>query len=153
MRSSYDLSRLETIFDEDNLVANAGLMAPAALAQKLGLAESIDERVTLPQGAAGRANCGTKALTVIGAMLTGGDSIDDVDVLRAGAGGEVFDAIRAPSTIGTWLRSFNWASVRQLDAVSRTVLGRAWQAGLDTPGLYLVKRRLCLVLSGGGPRR
>lgn len=61
---------------------------------------SIDERVTLPQGAAGRANCGTKALTVIGAMLTGGDSIDDADVLRAGAGPEVFDAIRDPSTIG-----------------------------------------------------
>lgn len=130
MRSSHNLAGMQTTFDEDNLVANAGLQAPAALAQKLGLAESIDERVKLPQGAVGRANCGTKALTVIGAMLAGGDSIDDVDVLRAGAGPEVFDRIRAPSTIGTWLRSFNWASVRQLDAVSRTALGRAWQAGL-----------------------
>lgn len=130
MRSSYNLSRLETVFDEDNLVANAGLLAPAALAQKLGLAESIDERVQLPEDAAGRANCGTKTLTVIGGMLTGGDSIDDVDVLGAGAGPEVFDAIRAPSTIGTWLRGFDWASVRQLYAVSRIMFGRAWQAGL-----------------------
>lgn len=130
MRSSYELSRLNTSFDEDNLVANAGLVAPAALAQKLGLAELVDERVHQPAEAAGRANCGTKAATVIGAMLTGADSIDDVDVLRAGAAGEVFDDIRAPSTIGTWLRGFTWASVRQLDAVSRQVLSRAWAAGL-----------------------
>jgi hypothetical protein len=130
MRSSHNLAGIETTFDEDNLVANAGLLAPAALAQQLGVAETVDERVRLPVDAAGRANCGTKAMTVIGAMLAGGDSIDDCYVLRAGAGGEVFDQIRAPSTIGTWLRSFNWASVRQLDAVSRITLARAWGAGL-----------------------
>ena len=63
-------------------------------------------------------------------MLAGGDSIDDVDILRAGAAPELFDQIRASSTIGTWLRGFNWAAVRMLDAVSRVVLARAWQAGL-----------------------
>jgi hypothetical protein len=130
MRSSYDLSRLETTFDEDNLVPNAGLIAPGALAQKLGIAELVDERVHLPADAAGRANGGTKATTVIGAMLTGADSISDTDVLRAGAAPEIFDDIRAPSTIGTWLRGFTWATVRQLDAVSRELLARAWQAGL-----------------------
>jgi hypothetical protein len=130
MRSSHTLARVETTFDEDNLVPNAGLQVPAALAQKLGVAELVDERVKLPKGVAGRANCGTKAMTVIGAMLAGGDSIDDVDVLRAGAAPELFDEVRAPSTIGTWLRAFNWASVRMLDAVSREVLARAWQAGL-----------------------
>jgi hypothetical protein len=130
MRSSHNLAGIQTTFDEDNLVANAGLQVPAALAQKLGLAEVIDQRVTLPAGTPGRANCGTKAMTVVGAMLAGGDSIDDCGVLRAGAGPEVFDRIRAPSTIGTWLRSFNWAAVRQLDAVSRQMLRRAWQAGL-----------------------
>lgn len=130
MRSSHTLARVETTFDEDNLVPNAGLQVPAALAQKLGVAELVDERVKLPEGVAGRANCGTKAMTVIGAMLAGADSIDDVDVLRAGAAPELFDQIRAPSTIGTWLRAFNWAAVRMLDAVSRGVLARAWQAGL-----------------------
>lgn len=130
MRSSHKLARVETTFDEDNLVPNAGLQVPAALAQKLGVAELVDERVKLPKGVAGRANSGTKAMTVIGAMLAGGDSIDDVDVLRAGAAPELFDQIRAPSTIGTWLRAFNWAAVRMLDAVSRGVLARAWQAGL-----------------------
>jgi len=130
MRSSHNLAGIETRFDEDNLVANAGLLAPGALAQKLGVAELVDEHLRLPADAAGRANGGTKAMTVIGAMLAGGDSIDDVDVLRAGAGGELFDQMRAPSTIGTWLRGFIWASVRMLDAVSRQVLARAWAAGL-----------------------
>lgn len=130
MRSSHKLVQVETTFDEDNLVPNAGLQVPAALAQKLGVAELVDERVRLPKGVAGRANCGTKAMTVIGAMLAGADSIDDTDVLRTGAAPELFDQIRAPSTIGTWLRGFNWAAVRMLDAVSREVLARAWQAGL-----------------------
>ncbi len=130
MRSSHNLASIETTFDEGNLVANAGLIAPGALAQKLGVAELIDEHLHLPADAAGRANGGAKAMTVIGAMLAGGDSIADVDVLRAGAGPELFDQGRAPSTIGTWLRGFIWASVRMLDAVSRHVLARAWQAGL-----------------------
>src|SRR5680860_432728 len=130
MRSSHTLAGIETTFDEDNLVADAGLLAPGALAQKLGVAELIDERLELPDDAVGRANGGTKAMTLIGAMLAGGDSIADVDVLRAGAGGELFNQSRAPSTIGTWLRGFIWASVRMLDAVSRQVLARAWQAGL-----------------------
>ncbi len=130
MRSSHNLARIETTFDEDNLVANAGLLAPAALAQKLGVAELVDAHVKLPVDAVGRASCGTKAMTVIGSMLAGGDSIDDTDVLRAGAGPELFDQIRAPSTIGTWLRGFIWATVRMMDKVSRQVLARAWAAGL-----------------------
>jgi hypothetical protein len=130
MRSLHNLAGIETTFDEDNLVANAGLLAPGALAQKLGVAELIDKHLRLPDDAVGRANGGTKAMTVIGAMLAGGDSIADIDVLRAGAGPELFDQGRAPSTIGTWLRGFIWASVRMLDAVSRQVLARAWQAGL-----------------------
>jgi len=130
MRSSHNLARIGTTFDEDNLVPNAGLLAPASLAQKLGVAELVDEHVQLPADAVGRASCGTKAMTVIGAMLAGADSIDDVDVLRAGAAPELFDQIRAPSTIGTWLRGFIWATVRMFDRVSRQVLARAWAAGL-----------------------
>jgi hypothetical protein len=130
VRSSHTLAGIQATFDEDNLVANAGLLAPGALAQKLGVAELVDEHLKLPADAVGRANGGTKAMTVIGAMLAGGDSIADVDVLRAGAGPELFDQGRAPSTIGTWLRGFVWASVRMLDKVSRQVLARAWAAGL-----------------------
>src|SRR5918998_504067 len=128
MRSSHKLDRVVVSFDEDNLVPNAGLVAPAELAQKLGVGELVDERVRLT--GPGKANSGIKALTVVGAMLAGGDSIDDTDVLRAGAVPKVFDQTRAPSTIGTWLRCFTWAAVRMLDAVLRVVLGRAWAAGL-----------------------
>jgi hypothetical protein len=130
MRSSHNLARVETTFDDDNVVPNAGLQAPAALAQRLGVAELIDERVKLPADVEGRANCGVKAMTVVGTMLTGGDSIDDCEVLRAGAASKVFTGTRAPSTIGTWLRGFHWATVRMFDAVSRIILARAWAAGL-----------------------
>jgi len=75
-----------------------------------------------------------KALTVIGAMLAGGDSIDDTALLRAGAGEVVFGVTRAPSTVGSWLRAFRWHNVRQLDAVSRRMLARLWQAGATWPG-------------------
>jgi hypothetical protein len=67
---------------------------------------------------------------VIGAALVGRDWIDDVDVLRAGATPELFGDVCALSTVGSWLRSFTWGGVRQLGAVSRTLLVGVWQAGL-----------------------
>jgi len=113
-------------FDETNLVPNAGLLPAAVLAERIGLAELIDQRLHLARDGA---NSGTKALTVVGSMLAGGDSIDDVAVLRAGAASELFDATRAPSTIGSWLRAHKWSNVRQHDAISRELLKRMWQAG------------------------
>ncbi|MFE9127308.1 transposase [Streptomyces sp. NPDC007148] len=101
-------------------------MRKALLAQRTGLAELVDERVHLQ---AHGAHGGSKALTVIGSMLAGGDSIDDTIVLRTGATGELFNATCAPSTVGTWLRSFRWYNIRQLDAVSRELLARLWAAG------------------------
>ena len=38
-------------------------------------------------------------------------------------------SVKAPSTLGTFLRSFQWGHVRQLDRVSRQLLARAWAAG------------------------
>jgi DDE family transposase len=113
-------------YDEANLVSAAGLLPAAGLAQKLGLAELIEARVRLSEHGA---NSGTKALSVVGSMLAGGDSIDDVALLRAGATPELFDQLRAPSTIGTWLRAFKWSNVRELDAVTRGLLARLWAAG------------------------
>lgn len=105
---------------------NAGLLPAAVLAQRIDLAGLIDERLRLAEHGA---SSGTKALTVIGSILAGGDSIDDVAVLRSGATGSLFDATRAPSTIGTWLRAHKWSNVRQLDAISRELLARLWAAG------------------------
>jgi hypothetical protein len=114
-------------FDDDGLLPHGGLAVTGLLAQRLGVADLVDRHVTL--GGAG-ANAGAKALTVVGSALAGGDCIDDVDVLRAGATRRLFDDVRAPSTVGTWLRAFTWAAVRQLDRVSRGLLARAWAAGL-----------------------
>ena len=113
-------------FTETNLVPNAGLLPAAALAQRIGLDELVDERVQL---ASESANGGAKALTVVGSMLAGGDSIDDTARLRAGAAGALFDDTRAPSTVGSWLRAHTWSNVRQLDAVGRELLVRLWAAG------------------------
>lgn len=113
-------------FDETNLVPNAGLLPAAVLAERIGMAELVDQRLRLAKHGA---NSGSKALTVVGSMLAGGDSIDDVAVLRAGAAPELFDATRAPSTVGSWLRAHKWSNVRQHDAISRELLKRLWAAG------------------------
>lgn len=129
MRSSHSLDRLDTTFDDDRLVADAGLLLPATLAQHLGLKGLVDEHLDLGI-AAGRANAGDKLLTLVLSALAGGDCIDDADAIRAGSSGQVLGlAVKAPSTLGTFLRSFRWGHVRQLDRVSRELLGRAWAAG------------------------
>jgi hypothetical protein len=126
VRASHELARVSVSYDEANLVSVAGLLPAAALAQKVGLAELVEARVRLSEHGA---NSGTKALSVVGSMLAGGDSIYDIALLRAGALPELFDQTRAPSTIGTWLRSFRWSNERELDAVTRGLLARLWAAG------------------------
>jgi hypothetical protein len=127
--SSHGLDRLSVQFDDDNLVAGAGLILPATLAQKLGLAELFGTHVHLGE-APGAANVGLKAMTLIHSALCGGDCIDDADALRAGQTEAVLGhPLRAPSTLGTFLRSFSWGDVRCLDRVSRLALVRAWSAG------------------------
>jgi hypothetical protein len=113
-------------FTEANLVPNAGLVTAAALAQRIGLGDLVDQRLRL---ASEGANSGAKALTVVGSILAGGDSIDDTALLRAGAADGLFDDTRAPSTVGSWLRAHKWSNVRELDAVSRELLARLWAAG------------------------
>lgn len=129
MRSSHTLDRLDTAFDDDHLVADAGLLLPATLAQHLGLKELVEEHLHLA-GKAGHANRGDKLLTLVMSALAGGDSIDDADALRAGGTERVLGhVVKAASTVGTFLRSFRWGHVRQLDRVSRELLTRAWAAG------------------------
>ena len=129
MRSSHSLDRIDTAFDGTQLVADAGLMLPATLAQRLGVRELVEEHLDLGR-AAGRANPGDKVLTLVMSALAGGDCIDDAAVLRAGGTDRVLGfSVKAPSTLGTFLRSFRWGHVRQLDRVSRHLLARAWAAG------------------------
>jgi hypothetical protein len=129
MQVSHTLDRLHVAFDDQRLVAQAGLLLPATLAQHLGVRDLIDALVDLGD-VPGRANPGEKAMTVISSVLAGGDCIDDVDALRSGGCAAVLGhRVAAPSTVGTFLRGFRWGHVRQLDAVTREVLTRAWRAG------------------------
>ena len=121
--------RIRVAFDDHRLVANAGLLLPATLAQHLGLGELVDHHLDLGS-APGRANPGDKIMTLVASALAGGDCIDDADALRAGgAACALGSTVKAPSTLGTFLHSFSWGHVRQLDRVSRELLARAWQAG------------------------
>ena len=121
--------RIRIAFDDRRLVANAGLLLPATLARHLGLPELVQQRLDLGD-APGRANTGDKIMTLVASALAGGDCIDDADVLRTGGTAcTLGGTVKAPSTLGTFLRSFSWGHVRQLDRVSRELLARAWQAG------------------------
>ena len=121
--------RIQIAFDDHRLVNNAGLLLPATLAQHVGLRELVDRHLDLGD-APGRANTGDKMLTLVASALAGGDCIDDADALRAGRTSSVLGCmVKAPSTLGTFLRSFRWGHVRQLDRVSRELLARAWAAG------------------------
>ena len=121
--------RIHIAFDDHRLVANAGLILPVTLAHHLGLGELVDHHVDLGD-APGRANAGDKFLTLVASALAGGDCIDDADALCAGGTDRVLGCVvKAPSTLGTFLRSFRWGHVRQMDRVSREPLARAWAAG------------------------
>jgi hypothetical protein len=131
--SSHTLDRVEVTFDGDRMVADAGLILPATLSQHLGVEALVDELVSVGH------RPGRKLLTVVHALLAGGDCIDDADILRSGATSEVVGhEVMAPSTIGTWLRSFTFGHVRQLDALTERLLTAAWAAGAGPGAAPLV---------------
>jgi hypothetical protein len=129
MASSHTLDQLDTCFDDTHAIANAGLLLPATLAQRLGIEQAADQLIDLGNRPGG-AHPGRKLLTLVHAMLVGGDCIDDADLLRCGQTASVLGhRVMAPSTLGTFLRSFTFGHVRQLDRLAETVLTRAWAAG------------------------
>jgi hypothetical protein len=114
------------------------LLLSSTLADRLGLEALIERRVDLADRP-GAYRPGAKVLSLVGAMLLGGDSIDDADVLRAGGSGELLGhRVLAPSTLGTFLRSFTFGHVRQLDGVLDEAITRAWRAGAGPGGEQLV---------------
>jgi len=120
MQVSHSPGQVLAVFDDPNLVSCAGLAPVLALAQRCGLAELVDDKLTLPAG--GGVNAHLKVPGLIGGMVAGADSIDDMDLLRHGGMDRLFGGVRAPSTLGTFLRAFTFGHVRQLDSVAARML-------------------------------
>ena len=119
---------INVAFYDHRLINNAGLLLPAILAQRVGLRKLVNHYLDLGD-APGRANPGDKLMTLVTSSLAGGDCIDDTDALRSGSTGRVLGCVvKAPSTLGTFLSSFRWGHVRQLDRASRELLAQAWAA-------------------------
>ena len=114
--------RVAATFDEANLLPSAGLVPVMRLARLAGLESLVTRIVTVPGGAGG--NAAAKVASIVAGMVTGADSIADMDGLREGAVGKVLPGVKAPSTVGTFLRAFTFGHVRQLGAVAAGFLWR-----------------------------
>ena len=126
MRVCHDVT---AVFDDPNLVSCAGLAPLLQLAERAGLQRLVADQVQLgkPVGV----NAHLKIPALVAGMIAGADSIDDMALLRHGAMKRLFTGVRAPSTLGTFLRAFTFGHVRQLDAVaSRLLVNLAGQAPL-----------------------
>lgn len=128
-RVSHSPDRLRVTFDDEGLVANAGLLLVATLASRLGVGRIVEQTVRMA-GLVGGAGPGRKVLSLVHAIAAGASHIDHADVLRAGDTARVLGhRVMAPSTLGTFLRAFSFGHVRQLEAVVGKVLARAWELG------------------------
>ncbi|MFD8033827.1 IS1380 family transposase, partial [Streptomyces sp. NPDC059717] len=120
MKSSHTAAATFAAADDSNLIAYGGLAAGVRLAERCGLPGLVRDRVRLAGAANGAGTApDAKVMSLVAGMLAGADSIDDVDVLRHGAMSRAFSEIRAPSTLGTFLRAFTWGHVRQLESAAR----------------------------------
>ena len=129
MRLLHGLAKIHASFDDPNLVSRAGLVPVMALAQRAGLADLAGEHVRIARRCG--ANAHLKVPCLVAGMAAGADSIDDMDLLRHGAMPGLFGGIRAPSTLGSHLRSYTWGNARQLERVSRLLPGRDTLAFID----------------------
>ncbi len=122
MRVSHVGPAVSVRFDDPNLVSCAGLAPVMALAQWCGLHALVATLLTV--GGPGGVNAVLKVQALVAGMVAGADSIDDMDLLRHGGMRRLFTGIRAPSTLGTFLRAFTFGHVRQLDAIAARFLTR-----------------------------
>jgi len=126
------LARTHASFDDPNLVSHSGLVPVMALAQRAGLPGLVAEHVR-PAGECG-VNAHLKVPCLVAGMAAGADSIDDMDLLRHGAMDALFGGIRAPSTLGSHLRSYTWGNVAQLEKASREFLAELARQAPVLPG-------------------
>lgn len=120
MQVSHAARTVVASFDDPNLVSAAGLVPVVRLAENAGLRSLADRWLTVPTDKG--ANAGLKISSLVAGMVAGADSIDDMAVLRHGGMKKLFTSVYAPSTLGSFLRSFTFGHVRQLDAVASRFL-------------------------------
>ena len=137
MQASHARSAMSVSFDDPNLVSCAGLVPVLALARSCGLSELVAQRVSVPSP-----NAHVKIPALVAGMVAGADSIEDMDLLRHGGMGRLFTGVRAPSTLGTFLRTFTFGHVRQLDAVAARLLAALARR---TPLLAAAADQVCFV--------
>lgn len=120
MKLSHTFPVVSAVFDDPNLVSSAGLVPVLALASRAGLVDLVGDCLSL--SGPGSANAPAKVSSLVAGMVAGADSIDDMDLLRHGGMPRLFTGVRAPSTLGTFLRTFTFGHVRQLDRVAAGLL-------------------------------
>jgi hypothetical protein len=123
MQSSHAATAVDVAFDDPNLIADAGLVPVVSLAEQAGLPALVAEHLQI-SGAANSAGANpvAKVMSLVAGMVAGADSIADIDRLRQTGNHLVFDQVRAPSTVGTFLRAFTHGHVQQLNRVLRELL-------------------------------
>src|SRR5699024_4213968 len=120
MQLSHTRPVVTATFDEPNLVSAAGLVPILALAAKAGLHDLADTWLSVPTDKG--ANAGAKVASRVGGMVAGADPIEDMSLVRHGGMKRLFTACYAPSTLGSFLRSFTFGHIRQLDAIASRFL-------------------------------
>jgi hypothetical protein len=128
----HSLAKTRASFDDPNLVSQAGLVPVMALAERAGLADLVAEHVR-PGGECG-VNPHLKVACLVAGMAAGADSIDDMDLLRHGAMSALFGGVRAPSTLGSHLRCYNFGNVAQLEKAGREFLAELARRAPLLPG-------------------
>jgi hypothetical protein len=136
VRLLHGLAKIHATFDDPNLVSRAGLVPVMALAQRAGLGELVEEHMRIARKCG--VNARVKVACLVAGMVAGADSIDDMDLLRHGAMPALFGGVRAPSTLGSFLRSFTWGNVLQLEKVSRLLLAELARLSPLLPGKEVV---------------
>jgi hypothetical protein len=126
------LARTHASFDDPHLVSHAGLVPVMALAGRSALGQLVAEHVR-PGGECG-VNAHLKIPCLVAGMAAGADSIDDMGLLRHGAMDALFGGVRAPSTLGSHLRSYTWGNVSQLEKAGREFLARLAREAPLLPG-------------------
>ncbi len=132
MRLSHSPGLTWASFDDPNLVSRAGLVPVMALAERAGLADLVADHVR-PGGECG-VNAPVKVSCLVAGMASGADSVDDMGLLRHGAMDILFGGVRAPSTLGSHLRSYTWGNVLQLEKAGRELLARLCREAPLLPG-------------------